>query len=181
MNKGLIWGVALVLLTATTNAERVRLPITLRGTIHSTTNQVVVTEQSLVSQPGNRLVLMVDSEAGVVAVEEWDATLARRVDRDPTLNGTQSLLENFRMAMIPGRSPQLMANLEMVDLDWDGDGHADADGSMQLIARPTFDAAGRLIRITGQLIGVFNDPINGVAGDLPRVLRALVRSAGPPF
>ncbi|MCX7916150.1 MAG: hypothetical protein N3A53_07600, partial [Verrucomicrobiae bacterium] len=74
-------------------------------------------------------------------MEEWNADFTRQVDRDPVLNGTQPLLENFRMAFIPGRSPQLMANLEMVDLDWDGDGRADCDGNMQLMARPTFDAS----------------------------------------
>lgn len=72
-----------------------------------------------------------------------------------------------------------MANLEMVDLDWDGDGRADCDGNMQLMARPTFDASGRITRLTAHLVGVFNDAINGVANVPPKVVRATLRNTGP--
>ncbi|MDW8344284.1 MAG: hypothetical protein RMM51_07310 [Verrucomicrobiae bacterium] len=181
MNKGIIWAVGLGLTAAWTFAEEIRVPVSLRGVIQSPTNQVTITDQSWVSAPGNRLVLLIDLQAGIVALEEWNADLTRQVDRDPVLNGTQPLLENFRMAFIPGRSPQLMANLEMVDLDWDGDGGADCDGNMQLMVRPTFDASGRVSRITAHLVGVFNDAINGVANVPPKIVRATLRNTGPQF
>lgn len=181
MKQGIIWGLALGLIAVSVQAEKIRFPISLRGTIQSATNSVVISDQSLVRTAGNRLVLMVDLQAGIVALEEWNSTLTRQVDRDPVLNGTQPLLENFRMALIPGRSPQLMANLEMVDLDWDGDGQPDCDGNMQLIARVGFDQTGRLARVNALLIGVFNDPINGAAGGLPKALRATIRNTAPPF
>ncbi len=168
--------------TVSSWASKVRFPIALSATVQTATNSVRVTDVTLVSTPGNRIVLAIDLEAGVVGIEEWNQTLTSQVDRDGILSGTQGLLENFRMAALLGRTPQLMANLEMVDMDWDHDGVADTDGNMQLIARLTLDRVTRVItRVTGQLIGALNDPVNGMGGGVPKVLRGTLRTTGPAF
>ncbi len=180
-----VWALALGVWLAgmaSSEGEKIRFPIALTATVQTATNSVRVTDVTLVSAVGNRLVLAIDLEAGVVAIEEWNATLTQQVDRDAVLSGTQGLLENFRMAALLGRSPQLQANLEMVDMDWDHDGVADADGNMQLIARLTLDRVTRAItRVNAQLLGVFNDPVNGMGGGEAKVLRGTLRTTGPAF
>ena len=122
-------------------AAQVRFRIALRGTVQTAQGVTTLTDQSLVSMSGNALVLMLDVDAGVVAIEEWNSSLTTEIDRDPVLSGTQALMENFRMATITGRGSQFMANLEMVDVDWNHDGVEDT-------GRRAVGTSRRLVRIS---------------------------------
>jgi len=158
-----------------------RFPISLRGTVDRPAGKQAVTDQDWVSVPGNRLVLLVDTEKNIAAIEEWNADLTTQVDRDPVLAGKQALLENFRMAFVPG-ARTFMANLEMVDRDWDNDGTDDHDGNMQLIAKLSLDkTTGAITRLKAQLIGVFNDPVNGAPDGEAALFRGTISSTGSAF
>jgi hypothetical protein len=179
--KGLLFVLCgLVAVSGSAWAQPQRVPISVTGAVETDAGLTKITDQSLVSAPGNRLVLMIDLTTHVVAIEEWDAPLLAQVDRDPVLRGTQALLENFRMAVVGGRA--LAANLEMVDMDWDDDGADDHDGNLQLLAKITLDpATGALTKFSASLEGVLNDPVNSLNGAPNQVLRAKLKTTGPVF
>jgi hypothetical protein len=177
------WMVAVLLLASASVGWAVekRFPIAIRGTVGSDTGRVSVSDADWVTAPSNHLVLMIDTETNVLAIEEWNSTFTAKVDRDSILSGTQSLMENFRMAYVGGEKPQLMSNLEMVDMDWDRDGVEDTDGNMQLVAKLKMDkTTGEILQVTAQMIGVLNDPING-AGGVAKVFKGKLRTTGPAF
>ncbi len=162
-------------------AEPQRFPISLTATVETDAHRLRITDQSLVTTAGNRLVLYIDLETYVVAIEEWDASLVTRVDRDAILSGTQAMLENFRMAQLSGKK-MLMANLEMVDMDWDEDGELDHDGNLQMSARLKVNGStGALTSLTATLMGVLNDPVN--SGNLGEnmLFTGRLRTTGPAF
>ena len=178
--KHLILAVVALLATAQTWATEHRFPITLSGTVQTTTGNSSLTDQNLVSAPGNHLVMMIDLVAHAVAIEEWNAQLTAQVNRDPSLSGDQSLMENYRMAVVGTTKLTLMANLEMVAVDWNHDGTPDHDGSLQLVAQAATDkVTGAITKLSGTLIGVLNDSVNGVAltGDMQ--FRGKFATSGP--
>ncbi len=161
-------------------AAKQRFPIALTATVQTDAGTTKITDQNLVKIPGDRLVLYVDLNAHLVGIEEWSADLSTQVDRDPTLSGTQSLLENYRMAVIAGK--QLNANLEMVDMDWDSDGVPDHDGDLQLTAKLKTDrTSGAVTGISGTLIGVLNDPVNSGNGGADMLFNGKLKTTGPAF
>jgi hypothetical protein len=169
-----------VVLAWSAPAEVQRFPVIISGQVDSDGARVTVTDQSIVSTPGNRLVLVIDIAHRTVALQEWTADLKTQVDRDRVLGGVQSVMENFRMAVIAGTT--MNANLEMVDMDWNDDGINDHDGNLMLTAKLKVDAATAAIAgISGSIVGVFNDRINGgtFAGD--QLLKAKLKTAGPAF
>lgn len=161
-------------------AETQRFPISLGATVETDTQRVKLTDQSLVTAPGNRLVLAIDMTTHVVAIEEWNAGLTARVDRDAVLSGTQAILENYRMAQLSGK--KLMANLEMVDMDWDKDGELDHDGNLQLDAKLKINPqSGTITSLTATLLGVLNDPVNSGNGGENMLFRGKLRTTGAAF
>ena len=73
--KCLIVVVATFIATTPAWAAEQRFPVNLSASIETEAGKTDITDQDLVTSPGNRLVLMVDTEDHIVAVEEWNATL----------------------------------------------------------------------------------------------------------
>ena len=163
-------------------AAEQRFVMTLRGTVETPTGKTILTESSLLTAPYNRFILVLDPVAQTVAIEEWGPGASGKIDRDPVLSGVQGLMENFRMAYFGGAKPRFMANLEMVDMDWDRDGVEDTDGNMQMDAKLMVNrATGRITKVSANLIGVLNDPVNGAGRGTAKHFRGKITTVGAPF
>jgi hypothetical protein len=133
-----------------------RLPITLKGTqISQTYGEPAVTstlgDASILSAPSNQLVIALNLDSNYLAIEEWDSTLTKKVDRSSLYPGTQAVVwataEYGSMAKAYGSSGKLItftATLDSVDDDWDDDGTGEHYGSLTVVGTMQYDPAATL-------------------------------------
>jgi hypothetical protein len=165
-------------------AAKQRVPISIGGTVLTSTSKTKVTSSYFLSSPSNRLVLAIDLVAQTVDLEEWSSNLTVQVDRQFDLGGTNAIFGSIRMGYTTnatGTRAVLESDLEQVDIDWNDDDVADSDGNLQLTGKLTL-SAGAITKLSGTLHGVLNDQVNGATGTVNTLLqKGKIKATGPAF
>lgn len=183
------------------DAQKLRIPITMSWTELNSSGTFRVVTTNLVTAAGNQLVAVIDLPNNTFDIEEWNSTLSNRVDRQPSVTGTQALLfASYLMAVVPNARTNTLtfaADLETgdpVDVDWDNNGIPDHLASVSAAGTMSYKPTGLLTnrngtsvltgvvtRINGKLVGILNDPVT-LSNGVHRVLRmGQIRSVGAPF
>jgi len=161
-----------------------RLPVSLSASLVTAAGKQRVTDVNLVSAAGNRLVIAIDLSANTVEIEEWNGSLTTQIDRSALLEGVQVLLGSIRAAVVvTGKKGLLNCDLEHDDKDWDNNGSNDTDGDWSLVAKLKLDdVTSEILKVSGKLTGVWNDPVNGAGGGIDILLsKGKIKSTGPVF
>ncbi len=144
-------------------AQVQRLPIQISGTVQTgAKTKVKITNADLVSTVSNRLVLAVNLASNTAVIEEWNAN-GPVTNRAPNTADTAALFGSYQMAVLKdpsGKSAVLACNLEDVNngFDLDGDGKADTACELLLTAQVGLATNGVITKVSGNLMGVMNDP-----------------------
>jgi hypothetical protein len=193
--------VYLVLLAvARVDAVKQRIPIAITGSEVNQAGTVSLRTTNVTTSVSNQLVMAIDLAANTIEIEEWDAALSNRVDRQPA-GGTQSLvLASYIMAKtVNSRTNTFTFAADMetgdpVDVDWNNDGTNDTFAAISFLGTISYKPTGILTnrngtsfvtgvvtRVNARMMGVLNDSINSSNG-VDRILRSgNLRSTKPAF
>ncbi len=172
-------------------AVKQRVPISISGSeIAANSNGFYATRSRLVtsnftSSVSNQLVMAVDLSQNTIEIEEWDAALSNRVDRQPLAGGTQSIVyASYVMSkVISARTNTItfasdLENGDPTDSDWNNDGVSDHFGDLSIQGTFYWDRnkiltnrqdssiviTGVITGVRATMQGVLNDPIAGSNG-----------------
>jgi|GEM_PF-6746181 len=183
-----ILAVYLVALAAmNSQAAKQRIPIVVKGGGITEAGKFTIDNSSIIASNGSQLVLALDFDNNTVDIEEWNASLTSKIQRNSVTNDEFKALviSSFRSARIvsaKSNSVVFACDLETgfpITRDWNKDGTNDTSADWQLLGKATLNKSGVVTKVSGKIVGVMNDPVEGDSGVNAVLQKGTIKSIGP--